>query len=594
MKTRYAITLPVFLFLASLHAQRFEHVSFTEVVSNYANASSGASTIFRDLTRDLVIGGDFAENFISGTDTVFPVAPGNGDDLYIAKFHADGTPMWITRFGGTWYDDVYTVRTDIDGNIIVSAYIQTGATVYEDTTVTNATEKSIIKLDPDGNLVWQHFITGNQKTGLAVIGRSIYYTYDGNCIGKLDAGGNLVWTVVPSTGAGNIYFNNLVATSSGQLVGVTPSGTFPGVVTYGSEAINLPDVNHGYYLRMDTNGTAIGSAVFGPTALSYYDRTPAAVDTSDNVYLLAKYNGTITIGATTMTSVGGINAFEAKYGANDQAAWATAITSAAVEVGGIAHDASLQKIFVSGWYSTALDMGNGISLPAAFNGDGYLITCSALDGTPVAADHWGGGAGSDLGYELTSDDNGMVYGVGLDYAPPSTFRCRTYANRTGGVLFAYSQGSDAVAQVAITPNGNGLFAAPVAANIQWFFNGDTIPGATTDHITMDQVGTYSVVTTNAYGCSSTAQFSWDVIGEGTVDRLSVHPVPASSIVWIDRAAGSAEDMFELYDAMGARVRTLRCGVGRSALDVSTLPASAYVLRAVGSAVAAARIVVVRE
>ena len=64
MKTRYAITLPVFLFLASLHAQRFEHVSFTEVVSNYANASSGASTICRDVNGDLVIVNDGA-----GADT---------------------------------------------------------------------------------------------------------------------------------------------------------------------------------------------------------------------------------------------------------------------------------------------------------------------------------------------------------------------------------------------------------------------------------------------------------------------------------------------------------------------------------------------
>ena len=125
---------------------------------------------------------------------VFPSHRATVTICAIAKFHADGTPMQSPCLAQT-YDAMCTPCERTSTATSSSArYIQTGATVRGYHGHQCDGEVHHQAGPPTGTLYGSISLPGNQKTGLARIGRSIYYTYDGNRIGKLDAGGNLVWT----------------------------------------------------------------------------------------------------------------------------------------------------------------------------------------------------------------------------------------------------------------------------------------------------------------------------------------------------------------------------------------------------------------
>src|SRR5262245_44190340 len=113
----FAILLPL-----CVSAQRFDWIDFARSLGG----ARGASCVSVDPSGDVLVAGTYSADVVLGSDTIHAYFPGSGTDIFVARFHPDGTPVWITGFGGSWYDDAYGVRTDDDGNIYVSAHIPTG------------------------------------------------------------------------------------------------------------------------------------------------------------------------------------------------------------------------------------------------------------------------------------------------------------------------------------------------------------------------------------------------------------------------------------------------------------------------------------
>jgi hypothetical protein len=79
----------------------------------------------------------------------------------------------------------------------------------------------------------------------------------------------------------------------------------------------------------------------------------------------------------------------------------------------------------------------------------------------------------------------------------------------------------------ISQLGNVLTASPAASGYQWYFNGNIIPGATGQSYTATQTGDYTVVITDANGCTSAQSTTYiftDVAAE-LQQALSVFPNP---------------------------------------------------------------------
>ena len=135
---------------------------------------------------------------------------------------------------------------------------------------------------------------------------------------------------------------------------------------------------------------------------------------------------------------------------------------------------------------------------------------------------------------------------------------------------------------------NGLFACAGWPPTSRFFNGAAhLQPHRPHHHGPGRL--YSVVTTNAYGCSSTAQFSWDVIGEG--NRIAFRPSCSRSAHRASTAAAAPRIGSNLR-CHGARAHVALWGY-RSAFDVRYRRLGERVRTACGgSAVAAALTIVV--
>jgi len=95
---------------------------------------------------------------------------GAGDfDLWLIKTDSDGNEEWNRTFGGSEWDDGFSVATVEDGG-----YIVTGST-HSDAPIPSRSKTWLIKTDGSGNEQWNRTFAGS-------LGASIYRTKDGGYI----------------------------------------------------------------------------------------------------------------------------------------------------------------------------------------------------------------------------------------------------------------------------------------------------------------------------------------------------------------------------------------------------------------------------
>ena len=82
-----------------------------------------------------------------------------------------------------------------------------------------------------------------------------------------------------------------------------------------------------------------------------------ATDSSGNVYVIGKYSGSFTIGSTTLTSAGSNDVFVAKYDTSGTVQWATSIGGTGNDSGGAIATDSNGNVYVAGYYAGSVTIG---------------------------------------------------------------------------------------------------------------------------------------------------------------------------------------------------------------------------------------------
>lgn len=130
--------------------------------------------------------------------------------------------------------------------------------------------------------------------------------------------------------------------------------------------------------------------------------------------------------------------------------------------------------------------------------------------------------------------------------------------------------------------------------IQWYLNGEPLPDATWPCLTPTATGSYTVVVTDALGCTSAPSDPVQVIStavmEAVAPAFAVYPNPTSAHLTL-RFANDGPHQLELCDAQGRVLRTERMFGKQGQIDLQGLPTGLYVVREVGSG---AGVRVVRE
>jgi hypothetical protein len=181
---------------------------------------------------------------------------------------------------------------------------------------------------------------------------------------------------------------------------------------------------------------------------------------------------------------------------------------------------------------------------------------------------------------------------GICYAVPGNYSVTLIATNAGGsdslTLSNYITVYPNPAPQGITQSGDTLFAIAGAVSYQWYFNGDTIPGATGYFCLATQSGNYNVVATDINHCEVEAAI-FDVAAAvqqaDGIRQWTVFPGPVSDRLKImvnDNGSRHAIHALSIYNSVGETVLALHCnaeGCGMPVdLDVHTLPPGIYFLR----------------
>jgi hypothetical protein len=98
-----------------------------------------------------------------------------------------------------------------------------------------------------------------------------------------------------------------------------------------------------------------------------------AIDNTNNIYLCGNFTGICNFGGTTKTSNGAQDFFVVKF--NNSGAFQSVVTAGGSE-GDQCHRLAIDasgNIYITGWFRTTTDFGNGVSLTARAAGGGHDI-----------------------------------------------------------------------------------------------------------------------------------------------------------------------------------------------------------------------------
>jgi TolB-like protein len=203
-------------------------------------------------------------------------------DIFLIKTDANGNIIWAKTYGGTGWDEAYSVQQTSDGGYIVAGRTSSFGAGYSDI--------FIIKTDANGNIQWAktyggtdndwaHSVQQTSDGGYIVAGWTWSFGagYDDIFLIKTDANGNVQWA---KTYGGTNYddaFSVQQTSDGGYIVAGRENYVFAGDIIL---------------IKTDANGNIIWAKTYGGTN---YDDAFSVQQTSDGGYIVA--GGTESFGA---------------------------------------------------------------------------------------------------------------------------------------------------------------------------------------------------------------------------------------------------------------------------------------------------------
>jgi uncharacterized delta-60 repeat protein len=205
--------------------------------------------------------------------------PSLGGDAFLIKTDANGNIIWAKTYGGTYYDNAYSVQQTSDGGYIVAGYAEFFSA--------GSYNIFLIKTNANGNIIWAKIYGGPywedafsvQQTsdgGYIVAGRTNSFNGGGSYdifLIKTDANGNIIWAKT----YGGMNFDEAYSVQQTSDGGYIVAGY---TRSFGAGSADI------FLIKTNANGNVQWAKTYGGTG---DDRAYSVQQTSDGGYIVAGY-----------------------------------------------------------------------------------------------------------------------------------------------------------------------------------------------------------------------------------------------------------------------------------------------------------------
>jgi hypothetical protein len=262
-------------------------------------------------------------------------------DLFLVKLNSTGVFQWGKVFGDAQLQQVRAITLDASGRVIVVGHFQ-GTVAFGGTALTTTGVDGFVAVFTNaGEHVWSARFaadTNLQPSDVAVDGAGNVLVA-GNFSGSFPCQPTTTCTSASSSqdlfvrayssegterwtrtfgGAGLDQVNSLAVNGAGELA---LAGSFTEGFSFGPAC---PTLNHagsedGFVAKLSTMGACVWSQRFGD--LTSQQATAVSMNSAGEVFLGGNYQGSVTFGGNTHSSLGGFDFFVVKFDAQGVAQW---------------------------------------------------------------------------------------------------------------------------------------------------------------------------------------------------------------------------------------------------------------------------------
>jgi hypothetical protein len=356
--------------------------------------NDGGLGIAVDANKNSYVTGYFSGIATFGTNQFNSVG---GNDIFLAKYDANGNFLWAKQMGGIYSDWGYGISIDPDGNAIFTGRF-IGPITFGTIQLNGygSWDAFIAKYDKNGNCIWakqagstatdegygisidqkgKSFVTG-RFLGTATFGTIQLTSYGGADIfvAMYDTNGNCLW----AKHGGSVNTDRGVSISVDANDNSYTTGWFKGTATFDTVQLNGYGNNDIFIAKYDPYGNLLWAKQAGGSNDDVGNSISA--DPNGNSYITGSFIGNITIGTFLLN--GDLNntndLFVAKYDSKGICLWAQKAGGNYNDMGNSIYFNAKNKCYLTGSFSDTGSFG-----PHKLTGGGAFITQISNETVPV-------------------------------------------------------------------------------------------------------------------------------------------------------------------------------------------------------------------
>jgi len=511
-----------------------------------------------DAMQNVFVTGYFTDTLVFGNSVL--VTGGNAT-VFIAKYDSAGNELWAKAAPADNACQSNAIITDGAGYSTITGSFWCDSIKFGSTALYNFSHTGsfadifVARYDPNGQLTWAKSYggdSGDDAYGIAADKNGNFYitgyfasdsmTFDSITlysparetrlfVVKYNTAGKVIWAKA-STGVINVVQGYNLSIDSNSNVYVCGSFSSGATFSFDSTALTSPQtVDPMFILTLDSNGNVLCSTALGSGG---DDESGIAVDRFGNAYVGGDFEiANLPVGSDTLTLT-----------STDETTFVAKFNCGAVHVCNLA--------------PPVLTIGNS--------------SICAGDSSQICAPN---------GYSSYVWNSGQTTPCFYSNQAGSYFVGVTYGNNCQSFSAPVSLTVDTPAQINIQVSHDTLSVAG-GTNIQWFLNGNPIPGDTSALIVYTKSGIYTVQEANLNGCTTLSNpLAISDIKFLNTDAVTIYPNPSTGSWHLTCPTNLAGMPYTVYDSKGAIIYQSIITTTQSEIDLN-VPDGIYFLRMQGT------------